>query len=198
MDEQELQDLIGRYYALGGQESNQAGEELYRHTRRRVWEYLFSLAGCRDLADDLTHQVFLAVVGTRAKGTARYDPSRGGVIPWLFRVARNEYIDYRRKRGEEPMGADAPAMQQLQSREPSPCVLAAGREEAARLHEAIGRLPPRQREAMHLRLEGFSLEEIATHLGVKPGTAGSTLDGAVRNLRQLLVPDPEHAATRTS
>jgi RNA polymerase sigma-70 factor (ECF subfamily) len=64
---------------------------------------------------------------------------------------------------------------------------AADRERLAEVHEAIGRLPDRQREILVLRmLLGQSTEETAQTLGCPEGTVKSNLHKAVGNLRAMV------------
>jgi RNA polymerase sigma factor (sigma-70 family) len=61
------------------------------------------------------------------------------------------------------------------------------RETDSELWALVRALPPRQRTAVALRYVGdFTHAEIARAMHVRPGTVGSTLDAAHRNLRESL------------
>src|SRR5580692_749753 len=62
----------------------------YQH---RLLRYLLYLTGSRELAEDLFQEVWMRVLvrGGQFNGKARFDT-------WLFTIARNLVIDYRRKR----------------------------------------------------------------------------------------------------
>src|SRR5580704_16587137 len=64
--------------------------ERYQH---RLLRYLLYLTGSRELAEDLFQEVWMRVLvrGAQFNGKARFDT-------WLFTIARNLVIDYRRKR----------------------------------------------------------------------------------------------------
>ncbi|MEW6031628.1 MAG: RNA polymerase sigma factor [Bacillota bacterium] len=76
-----------------------------------VRNYLYHLSGCRDLAEDLVHEVFYRamrqlVLGVRVRH----------VSAWLYRIARNLYLDHlkRRRLEETPLDAlDAHAVDEL-------------------------------------------------------------------------------------
>lgn len=60
-------------------------------------------------------------------------------------------------------------------------------EECRELTEAVLALPARQRAAVHLHYyEGYTTEEIAAILGLRPGTVRSHLSRARETLRQFL------------
>jgi len=65
------------------------------------------------------------------------------------------------------------------------------------LEEALGALPPEQREVAHLKLwEGATFERIAGILGISPNTAASRYRYAIDKLRGLLRPLYEEIKTR--
>lgn len=73
-------------------ENPEAFDHLYRRYVTRIYRYLFSFAGERETAEDLTAQVFTAAW----KGLAHYR-ERGSFAAWLFGIARNKASDYHRK-----------------------------------------------------------------------------------------------------
>ena len=68
-------------------------EQLYSDYSKDIYRYLFSL--CRDasLSEDLTSEVFLAVV--KSIGTFRKECD---VKTWLFSIARNKWFEYLRRK----------------------------------------------------------------------------------------------------
>ncbi len=59
-------------------------EAIFSRYHRVIWTYIGRSAG-RDLADDLTGDVFTTAFARRAA----YDPARGEVLSWLYGIASN-------------------------------------------------------------------------------------------------------------
>ena len=146
-------------------------------------------AGSAD-AEDLTQEVMLRLF----KSADRYQTT-GRFEAFAFRVARNAWIDRRRKASVRPLAAlggsgdgDQPdPLQQLESREPSPDSLAEGQETQQQLFAALAQLSEGHREAFRLGvLEKVPYSDIASRLQVPVGTVKSRVFHAVRHLRQIL------------
>jgi RNA polymerase sigma-70 factor (ECF subfamily) len=88
---------------------------------------------------------------------------------------------------DDSRGGGAPLKQELDAGHSSPSQKAIRGEEAERLSQALTVLPDDQREAVRLRhLEGWSLDDIASHLGRSPAaTAGLIKRGMLALRRQL-------------
>lgn len=68
------------------------------------------------------------------------------------------------------------------------------RDDLLDLAEALAKLPDNWRRAILLRLEGYSYQEIAGRLGVKPPTVNAWLTQARQQLRRLLNPPDDDSA----
>lgn len=134
--------------------------------------------GRLDLADDLTHEVFLALFADDGRKlrtfSGRHGCSFGG---WLKVVAVRLTIDrLRRDARLVPLEDDTPRMlelrRSLQSQEPSPEEALQGVETAERLVQALRELGPKDRTLAELHLvRGRSLDEVADVLGVTMNAA---------------------------
>ena len=71
-----------------------AFEAIYEAYRPRLFGFLVRLSRRRDLAEDLLEETWLRLV-TRAETLGDDTP----LAPWLFAVARNLYLSWRRSRG---------------------------------------------------------------------------------------------------
>jgi RNA polymerase sigma-70 factor (ECF subfamily) len=72
----------------------------------------------------------------------------------------------------------------------SPSQRAIRQERALRLAEALGHLPPDQREAVELHhLRGLAVAEVARQIGRSPGAVGALLARGLKGLRQRLRDD---------
>ena len=59
---------------------------LYRRRRPDVYRFAVHMTGEPALAEDVTHDVFLAVI----ESAQHYTAGRSGVVPWLLGIARNQ------------------------------------------------------------------------------------------------------------
>jgi len=176
--------LMGRY-ARG---DAAAFELLYRRHEMRVWRYLERNVRNRATTDELMQEVWFAV----ARDALRYEPS-ARFTTWLFTIAHNRMIDSirtsRRQLSLETLGHEAESVVQQLTADPSlsPLAAAVARDQAAALIQAVEELPPEQREAFLLQIEGeLGVEEIAAITHSSFETTKSRLRYARTKLRALL------------
>lgn len=67
---------------------------LYDHYQPRIYRFIYLKVSQKEDAEDLTHQVFLSALRKINEYEERGLPFSG----WLYRIARNEVIDFYRKR----------------------------------------------------------------------------------------------------
>lgn len=79
--------------AVGGQVDLELGQVVLEH-RSRLYRYLLSMARDPDVAEDLTQETFLRAL--RGLGSLR---DRAALVPWLYRLATNVFIDWVRAEG---------------------------------------------------------------------------------------------------
>jgi RNA polymerase sigma-70 factor, ECF subfamily len=110
-------------------------------------------------------------------------PDRARVVTWLYQVALNGCRDRLRRR--RPETAFEP--ERMHSEQPGPGSQHERDERHLQLHQAIARLPERQREALLLfHLQGHSQSEVAAVLEVSIDALESLLARARRTLRAQL------------
>jgi RNA polymerase sigma-70 factor (ECF subfamily) len=143
-----------------------------------------------DEADELGQEVFLAL----ARSAGRYQPGRR-LKAWLAGIAVNKARGWQRttwirrnllrRHHRDELGIFA-------VRGSSPEQEAERRDE---LRHALARLPAAQRDVLLLSVvEGFTGEEVATILGIRPKTVWTRLHRARRAMTQLLAGDQAAAA----
>jgi RNA polymerase sigma-70 factor (ECF subfamily) len=141
-------------------------DELIIRYQHRLLRYLLYLTSSRELAEDLFQEVWMRVLvrGGQYNGKARFDT-------WLFTIARNLVIDYRRKRTiasldelfEGSSEDDRPMSFEISDAQPSPFDRFASLEDRNRIAEALLEVDTLYREVLVLRFhEELSLQEIAT------------------------------------
>jgi RNA polymerase sigma factor (sigma-70 family) len=168
--------------ALAGE--TRAFEKLVEHHFESVHLIAFARLGNREMAEDLTQEVFLrAFLGLHQLR----DPAH--FAAWVNQITRNLALNWIRQRRRasrlvpmvpiEQLSQEIPDTEAPDTRE----ALATAEQEAA-VQEAIGDLRPEQREVVLLHFaQGLSKSEIAHRLGTHPSTVGRRLDSALRCLR---------------
>ncbi|MDX1388268.1 MAG: sigma-70 family RNA polymerase sigma factor [Acidobacteriota bacterium] len=165
--------------------------KVYRQHRAALLGFLVKMVGDRATAEDVFQEVWMKVLQVATE----YEPTRGSLRGWLFRIAANAAVDRMRRdavrRGEE---LDAPVedggarrIDFVASELPDPERRAASAETGAAIGRALGSLPDRQRSAVLLRhQQGLSYAEISWTLGVPEGTAKTLVHRGVAILRSRL------------
>ncbi|MBE0479827.1 MAG: sigma-70 family RNA polymerase sigma factor [Dehalococcoidia bacterium] len=153
---------------------------LYEDYFPRVYRYIAVRIKDRTEAEDLAGQVFLKAVEAGRSFTWRGAP----VSSWLFRIARNQVIDYlrlRKYRQAVPLDNEVPGSGA------GPDDLAAVACELARLVQAIGELTGAQRDVIELRFTaGLPTAEVARVLGKSPSAVKAMQHSALESLRRKL------------
>lgn len=133
-------------------------------------------------AEDVAQEVFL-----RAWRKAdSYDPDKGAVSTWLYRIAVNLCID-RNRRGGFRRFVGLEAMPEPEDDTPGAEDGLDARQRLARTRKAIAQLPERQRRAILLKITGdLSTAEIAATLGTSEGAVEQLLVRARTALRATI------------
>jgi RNA polymerase sigma-70 factor, ECF subfamily len=145
---------------------------IFERHHAAVFRYFQRMTGRHHLAQDLTQEVFLRVV----RGFEAYQ-DQGLAAAWLFRIARNVLIDYKRRTETAPK--TVPYADHLSAD--------SGHLAAFGLQEALALLPDRDREVFVLReTDGLSYAEIAAACETTEETVRTRLRRARLQLRTLL------------
>jgi RNA polymerase sigma factor (sigma-70 family) len=129
----------------------------------RLFNFLARLTRRREVAEDLLEETWLRLV---ARAPSLRPDTRLG--PWLFTVARNLHVSYRRSRLlEDSHAAGLIGLWPFGSSRPSPFDSAAGTEAGRRIEAALAALPVAHREALLLvGVEGMRPAEAAQVCGI--------------------------------
>ncbi|MGH9599125.1 MAG: RNA polymerase sigma factor [Terracidiphilus sp.] len=162
-DEQARQESLAVAQGLKRQDAGLLDQLIVRY-QHRLLRYLLFLTGNRELAEDLFQEVWMRVLvrGGQFNGQARFET-------WLFTIARNLVIDYRRKRTMSSLDElvdcgedDRPIAFEVAGDEPTPFDRLSSLEDRERVARALLELDTIHREVLVLRFhEELSLEEIA-------------------------------------
>lgn len=170
----------------------QAFGELVTRYQDRLFNTVIRMVGNSEDARDVVQEAFLNAYQSlhSFKGDSLF-------FTWLYRIAVNTAISYRRKRkvllrlhlGAEESGGIDPADSSEESRPGHALELA---EEERRVHDALSRLSPEHRAVLVMKdLEGQKYEDMAEILDVPIGTIRSRLHRARLELRDILAKDEE-------
>ena len=150
--------------------------DLYELNFARVYAYIARRVGDRDVAQDLTSDVFHKALASIQSFEWRGVPFAG----WLMRIAANMIVDRSKHSGREISGQDdLPDLPDLKAQPKL--------EEADRcglLFSMVEQLPEDQRRVIGMRFaEEKSIREIATELGRSEGAVKQLQFRALQNLR---------------
>jgi RNA polymerase sigma-70 factor (ECF subfamily) len=176
-----------RAYAGG---SSTAFEQLYARHRGGTYRYLLRHTGNAATAEELHQEVWLSIVRARDSWSpqARF-------ATWLYTIARNRLVDHwRARRGarlvsldDEGVESAVEAALMADRNETGPLSLTMHVESGQRLVAALEGIPPAQRDAFLLHVEGgLGLREIAALSGASIETVKSRLRYAYGRLRTAL------------
>lgn len=183
-------EALMRAYARG---DVQAFETLYGRHKDATYRYFLRHAGGdAATADELHQDLWLRVIDARS----RYE-ARAKFSTWLYTLARHRLIDHWRSRRPDAAltslddeGVLEQAEEQgVDSENPmgEPLHATIGAERQQRLIAALAEVPPSQRDAFLLHVEGgLSLEEISMLTSAPIETVKSRLRYAYRRLRNAL------------
>lgn len=169
-----------------------AYEPLVLRYQDRIFSVVRRMVANREDARDLTQDAFVSAY--RALDAFR---SESSFHTWLFRIAANTVISFRRKRrpvavvsiGANDLDAAPDAAVDPPDSRPGPAEAAEASERRQTVLAAVGRLVPEFRDAIALRdFQGCSYGEMADILGCPVGTVKSRIHRARLALREQLVP----------
>lgn len=176
-------ELLARFVA--GDSS--AMDRLVSRYRQSLFSWLVGMAGNRADAEDMFQDIWVKII----RHSARF--SNISFKAWMWKIARNVLIDFRRKRrAEVSLDAvtdedDAPMVDQLVAQGASPAQRVELDDMTRRVMRAVANLPDVQREVFLMRTQGgLSFVEIAATMGVPLNTALGRMHDAMNKLKKVL------------
>ena len=155
-----------------------AASDLLKIHYQDIFAYLRRLCGSNQDAEDLTQQTFLKVWSSLGgfKGRSKFST-------WLYRIAHNTYIDWRRENTSNNRGRSDQWWAECTDKNPSPLANVAERQLAQCVYEAVDRLDEDKKQVVHLHYyQSLSIRETARALGI----ATSTVKYRLREVWKIL------------
>lgn len=160
---------------------------MYLSHRSVLVDYASHMLGSREAAEDVVQEAFIKFVPAIADSEPAVRPRA-----YLFRVVRNLAVDALRRKKLEKLrqGHNAPAWAGPQP-EPTPEQTVLYCESVRRAMDIIAELPENQRIALEMRrFGGYSVEQVAAHLGVSVPSVYRLVQTAVATITVRLEQDP--------
>jgi len=153
---------------------------LYDEYFDKIAGYAFARLGDRIAAEDIAGEVFLKALASLDSYKERGVPMQA----WLFKIAHNLVIDYRRKEFKKEI-VPIDSVQTIDSTDIQE--MAEANFERKRVSQALGQLTEEQRQVIELRFfGGLSSEEAGKVLNKKSGAVRQMQSTAIKTLRDIL------------
>lgn len=149
-------------------------DALFHRLYPSLFRYLHRLMGDADAADDIAQESFVRLL--------RQKIPEDEVRPWLFTVAMNLVRDRARKaERRQRLLVSAPTLVTV---EPPADARVEQAERIAQVRAVLARIPPRDRQLLLMREEGFKYDEIARVVGVAPASVGTLIARALKRFTE--------------
>jgi RNA polymerase sigma-70 factor, ECF subfamily len=156
---------------------------LYDEFRPRLFSYLSSMLLKRHHAEEVIQETFMRLTVELVEENEIVN-----VQGWIVRVAHNLAVDVLKKHGRDwDRMSEITSPEALNVTDPSPGPEEAllNKDQIRRMETALLRLTAQQRQAFHLRAEGFRYKDIADVLGVSEQRAAFVVKEAMIRLAAI-------------
>ncbi|MCX6560247.1 MAG: sigma-70 family RNA polymerase sigma factor [Candidatus Aminicenantes bacterium] len=148
----------------------------------RLLASALALCGDRVEAEELVQETLAEAVGSLARFEGRSAP-----YTWLYGILRRRFLLHCRRRRRFLRWAST-AVRYSSECAAAPMVESGGDPRLASLRVALGGIPVKHREVLHLRyVEGRKIAEIAALISASEGTVKSRLHHALRRVKSAIV-----------
>jgi RNA polymerase sigma-70 factor (ECF subfamily) len=161
----------------------QALSEVFDLHSSIVLGLLVRILGRRSEAEEILQEVFLQIWNQ----ADRYDPEKATPRGWMLMLARSRALDRLRRRDASQRREETVADEAIRLVRPVGTERLEASEQRSRIHSALGRLTPEQRNCIELAFfEGLTHTQIAERLEAPLGTVKSRILLGMGKLRQML------------
>ncbi len=160
-------------------------EVLYDRYVRVVFALIVQIVGNRQVAEELTQEVFLRVW----RQVSSFDSDRGTFTAWVLAIAHNAAVDEIRRGKSRPKAShdryeESRMLLEVSDQASGPEELVLGGIRRETVLEALAQLPEDQRKVLEMSYyEGLTQAEIAERMGIPLGTIKTRTRRALERLR---------------
>jgi RNA polymerase sigma-70 factor (ECF subfamily) len=175
--------LVNSY--ISGNEA--ALESLIKRHQSRIFGFIYSKVGDRDLADDIFQDTFIKVIRTLKSNAYNEE---GKFLPWVMRIAHNLIVDHFRHNKKMPLYRETEEFSIFSVMTDDSLTIEnklISDQVTKDLRQLVEELPDDQKEVLTMRLyQDMSFKEISEATGVSINTALGRMRYAVINLRKVI------------
>jgi RNA polymerase sigma-70 factor (ECF subfamily) len=175
--------LVNSY--ISGNEA--ALETLIKRHQSRIFGFIYSKVGDRDLADDIFQDTFIKVIRTLKSNAYNEE---GKFLPWVMRIAHNLIVDHFRHNKKMPLYRETEEFSIFSVMTDDSLTIEnkiISDQVTKDLRQLVEELPEDQKEVLTMRLyQDMSFKEISEATGVSINTALGRMRYAVINLRKVI------------
>lgn len=176
--------LLIQHYVSGGEK---ALEVLIQRHQSKIYGFIYSKLGDRDMTEDVFQETFIKVIHTLK--TKKYN-EEGKFLPWVIRIAHNLVIDHFRRTKKMPMQRDSEEFSIfsfITDNDPNMEHQMISGQLEVDLKKLIEELPDDQKEVLIMRIyQDLSFKEIAVITDVSINTALGRMRYALMNIRKMI------------
>ncbi len=160
---------------------------LIKRHQSKIFGFIYSKIGDRDLADDIFQDTFIKVIRTLESNAYNEE---GKFLPWVMRIAHNLIVDHFRKNKKMPLYRETEEFSIFSIMTDDTLTIEnklISDQVAKDLRQLIEELPDDQKEVVMMRLyQDMSFKEISEATGVSINTALGRMRYALLNLRKVI------------
>ena len=160
---------------------------LIKRHQSKIFGFIYSKIGDRDLADDIFQDTFIKVIRTLKSNAYNEE---GKFLPWVMRIAHNLIVDHFRRNKKMPLYRETEEFSIFSIMTDDALTIEnklISDQVAKDLRQLVEELPADQKEVLMMRLyQDMSFKEISEATGVSINTALGRMRYALLNLRKVI------------
>ena len=160
---------------------------LIKRHQSKIFGFIYSKVGDRDLSDDIFQDTFIKVIRTLKSNAYNEE---GKFLPWVMRIAHNLIVDHFRRNKKMPLYRETEEFSIFSIMTDDAMTIEnklISDQVSKDLRQLVEELPADQKEVLMMRLyQDMSFKEISEATGVSINTALGRMRYALLNLRKVI------------